>query len=49
MHTFMFREVNNPWLMKCTLLVFVLDFDVASLHFHHFRLFLGLRNLKYIN
>jgi hypothetical protein len=46
MHTFMFREVNNSWLMKCALLVFVLDLDVASLHF---RLFLGLRNLKYSN
>lgn len=46
MDAFMFREVNNPWLTKSTLLVFVLHFDVASLHF---RLFLGLGNVKYGN
>jgi len=49
MHTFIFREVNSPLLMKCTLLVFMLDLDVELLHFHHFHLFLGLRNLKYSN
>ena len=40
----MFREVNNPWLMNYTFFVFVLD--VASVHF---RLFLGVRNVKYGN